>query len=927
MTANDRKPGLVKSTVRRLRRAVAFSLYGAGRTERSFAQVTEQLVRLEEQLATATRRLESAVGSTNARADALEAMTPRVLARADTLENAIVSSNRRIDALEDNVPHIFRRADALETTVAGSNARIDTLEATASQIQAQAGRLESRLVASNRRIDDLDARLYTGNGALVLASAVLALERGPRVNETALSIPLPPLPQAPVVSVIINTCDRGRSLELTLRALLYQRYRQFEVIVVNGPSGDDTDAMLERDWQGRVRILQCPDRNLARSRNIGISAAGGDILAFLDDDAIPEPDWLEEIVAFYDNDRVGAVGGYARDRSGVAWQVQRIQLDRMGDATINLPEEAPYGPYSANFPSMLGANSSFRRVAVAALGGFDERYSFWLEEGDLVARMVDAKLLVRQNPEAEVHHAVAPSTRRDEKGRTTNWFDIARSRTFFALANALPGDDLTRLFLPMAERYGAVASFLAAERTAGNIDEKMYRRLSGELRDGTAAGIAAALGEEGRRTVRFADEPPPPLMFVPLLPAGKRLRLAFVTGLYPPRAPGGVAVFIRHLAMQMAAQGHEITIITFAEPGSPHEVRFEDGIWVHRLPLDRDLPDMEIPAGLPELPPLRKHAALAVLAELDRVNGRRRFDLVAGALWDVDVAAVAASGRYPVAVWLVTGTAAVAASAGTSDETSIMLAAEAWLLRKADRLIASTNAIRDAAGSASGLDLSTDTRVAVIPFGIPETRFTLPEADRTQDEGIQLLFAGRFELRKGIDVLLDVLPALLERHPDLRVTLAGDNTLPGPEGIPFMEKFQEKWGDQPWMARLDVPGVVDDDTLEKLVASCDVFVAPSRYESFGLIYPEAMRYGKPVIGCRAGGTPEVVSNDNDGILVESGDAASLAAAMERLISDGALRQRLGEAGRARYLADFTVRRFAGRIEDLFSAAVSKSGQE
>ena len=87
-------------------------------------------------------------------------------------------------------------------------------------------------------------------------------------------------------SVVICTYNRADSLEKTLRGLLFQDHDDFEVIVVNGPSTDHTERMLS-GWVDKVRRVKCPVPNLSVSRNLGASASVGDVVAFIDDDAIP----------------------------------------------------------------------------------------------------------------------------------------------------------------------------------------------------------------------------------------------------------------------------------------------------------------------------------------------------------------------------------------------------------------------------------------------------------------------------------------------------------------------------------------------------------------------------------------------------------------------------------------------------------------
>jgi len=91
------------------------------------------------------------------------------------------------------------------------------------------------------------------------------------------------------VSIIINTYNRANSLSNALSSLKFLNYSKFEVIVVNGPSTDNTGKVLKK-FGNDIKIGNCSERNLSVSRNIGIGIAAGEIVAFLDDDAIPEPE-------------------------------------------------------------------------------------------------------------------------------------------------------------------------------------------------------------------------------------------------------------------------------------------------------------------------------------------------------------------------------------------------------------------------------------------------------------------------------------------------------------------------------------------------------------------------------------------------------------------------------------------------------------
>ena len=110
------------------------------------------------------------------------------------------------------------------------------------------------------------------------------------------------------MSVVINTYNRIETLPSTLDALRKQTYSEFEVVVVNGPSDDGTAAFLDRH-SGQIKLAACAERNIGRSRNIGVDMAAGEIVAFIDDDAVPSEHWIEKLVAAYGNPLTAAAGG------------------------------------------------------------------------------------------------------------------------------------------------------------------------------------------------------------------------------------------------------------------------------------------------------------------------------------------------------------------------------------------------------------------------------------------------------------------------------------------------------------------------------------------------------------------------------------------------------------------------------------------
>src|SRR3569832_2686096 len=108
-------------------------------------------------------------------------------------------------------------------------------------------------------------------------------------------------------SVVINTDNRLDYLKRTLSGVRFLEYPDFDVCVVAGPTPDGTREYLAT-LGGAIKLDFCERRNLSKSRNIGIAMADGDVVAFIDDDSVPEAEWLNDLAKAYDDDMVGGAG-------------------------------------------------------------------------------------------------------------------------------------------------------------------------------------------------------------------------------------------------------------------------------------------------------------------------------------------------------------------------------------------------------------------------------------------------------------------------------------------------------------------------------------------------------------------------------------------------------------------------------------------
>jgi exopolysaccharide biosynthesis predicted pyruvyltransferase EpsI/GT2 family glycosyltransferase len=304
-------------------------------------------------------------------------------------------------------------------------------------------------------------------------------------------------------SIVIATDGRPAAVAELLDTLPFLEGPPFEVCVVRGPTEDGIDRVLEA-WRGRIKTACNPLRNLSTSRNLGIAMAAGEIVAFLDDDAIPEPGWLVDLAAAFDDPRVACAGGINRDRTGAGQQYGYATANRMGQARWDRtePADALCTPRAGEFPYVQGTNAAIRRDDLVAIGGFDEEYDFYLDETDLCCRLIDAGRLVRQLPRAFVHHRSLPSLIRSPAGVTHSLHAVLKNKLYFSLVN-------NRGHHTIDDARADFEAFVA-------IQERRLRRMAAEAADGPRwldrfaldVGLARATGfARGRSGLRRLMSP------------------------------------------------------------------------------------------------------------------------------------------------------------------------------------------------------------------------------------------------------------------------------------------------------------------------------------------------------------------------------------------------------------------------------------
>ena len=213
------------------------------------------------------------------------------------------------------------------------------------------------------------------------------------VRQATTELPFAKCVAWPRMSVVVCSYNGARTIRDTLNGLVELDYPDLEVIVVDDGSTDDT-ALIAREYP--VRVISTPNRGLSNARNTGLRAATGEIVAYIDDDAWPDPDWLRYVAwTFLTSDHV-AVGGPNLPPPGDGLIADAVALSPGGPIHVLLTDrEAEHVP---------GCNMAFKKSALEAIGGFDPRFRTAGDDVDVCWRLTAREWTIGFHPAALVWH-------------------------------------------------------------------------------------------------------------------------------------------------------------------------------------------------------------------------------------------------------------------------------------------------------------------------------------------------------------------------------------------------------------------------------------------------------------------------------------------------------------------------------------------
>jgi GT2 family glycosyltransferase len=221
------------------------------------------------------------------------------------------------------------------------------------------------------------------------------------VRDSFAAAPLPLSEAPPRISVVVCTHNGARTLPECLARLQSLDYPNFETIVVDDGSSDGSGEIARRHG---VKLLETDHRGLSAARNVGVGHASGEIVAFLDDDAYPDQDWLHYLALAFEEGSHAGIGGPNLPPPEDKCVAECVAAAPGAPIHVLISDrEAEHVP---------GCNMAFRKAALEAAGGFDERFHTAGDDVDLCWRLQDAGETLGFNAGAVVTHRRRDTLRR-----------------------------------------------------------------------------------------------------------------------------------------------------------------------------------------------------------------------------------------------------------------------------------------------------------------------------------------------------------------------------------------------------------------------------------------------------------------------------------------------------------------------------------
>ncbi|SMB99294.1 Glycosyltransferase involved in cell wall bisynthesis [Thermanaeromonas toyohensis ToBE] len=385
------------------------------------------------------------------------------------------------------------------------------------------------------------------------------------------------------------------------------------------------------------------------------------------------------------------------------------------------------------------------------------------------------------------------------------------------------------------------------------------------------------------------------------------MRLLHLSWEYPPHSVGGLARHVEDLTQALVQENQEVHVLTVGQAGEEQlPSKRQGGVFVHRVEA--------YPIHTPDFLTWVLQLNIRFLEEAMRLwRTAGPFHLIHAHDWLVAFAgrALKHAHRIPL-VATIHATEAGRNRGIHNDLQRYIHSVEWWLTYEAWKVIVCSQHMRE---EVQGLFQVPSDKITVIPNGVVVSKFSGVQVDPALRQRYALpqekiiFYVGRLVVEKGVQVLLEAMPKVLEACPEAKLVVAGQGPMEG--------ELKGRTWELGIAHKVAFTGYIDDRTRNQLYRVADVAVFPSLYEPFGIVALEAMAAGVPVVVSETGGLKEIVTHQVNGLRASPGNPNSLADNIIALLRDKALASALRKAASRLVKEVYDWRQIARRTLELY----------
>ena len=393
------------------------------------------------------------------------------------------------------------------------------------------------------------------------------------------------------------------------------------------------------------------------------------------------------------------------------------------------------------------------------------------------------------------------------------------------------------------------------------------------------------------------------------------MNICLVSTGFPPENGGGICTYIYNLSHGLSALGHHVQVVTKTSQTEYLCETMDNNITVHRLP------EKELLRGIDRFAP-GLNWSYQLFKFIKKLDQQSKIDIIEFPNWESPgfVSQFFLS-RIPMVVRIHTPLFETLELDKANEKIKLDERMACFLekvsCKKALQLVSSTIFHSKMIAEKYKIDVKN---IKILPLGVIDS-VEHKKITHSDNKRFNILYVSRLENRKGTLTLLDSLPELLKGRKNIYIDFVGSDRPHAPGKMTHQEYFNKHYAE--FTDNVTFHGFVTNKELHSFYQNADLFIVPSVYESFGLIYIEAMLYGLPSIATTGGGIPEVVTHGENGYLIEPYNTSELIHFFNKIYEDSNLRKILSINARKAYETKFSYLKMSENTESVYRKMIKK----